>query len=142
MARPAPLRPLPFASAERMVAIWVRDPAGGVYGISGGYADLGTFAAKRREPSGDDWNQKTLHGSGEPEVLRGALVSAKFFDVLRVRPAIGRLLDKNDNGGTASPVVLSHRIWQRRFNADPSIVGQLRAEHVTPLLLASGCDSR
>lgn len=118
------LRPLPFASAERIVAIWVRDPAGGVYGISGG-----TLTSVRSLPSVESaavtiGTQKTLLGSGEPEVLRGALVSAEFFDVLRVRPAIGRLLDKNDSSGTASPVVLSHRLWQRRFNADPSIVGR------------------
>jgi predicted permease len=118
------LRPLPFGNAERIVAIWVREPAGGVYGIAGG-----TLMAVRSLPSVDNaavtiGTEKTLLGAGEPEVLRGALVSAEFFDVLRVRPAIGRLLDKNDSGGTASPVVLSHRLWQRRFNSDPSIVGR------------------
>ena len=58
------LRPLPFASAERIVAIWVRDPAGRVYGISG-HADGGSFASKRRQRSGDNWNREDSSRVGE-----------------------------------------------------------------------------
>jgi predicted permease len=118
------LRPLPFGNAERIVAIWARDPAGGVYGIAGG-----TFVTIRSLPSIEKAAvtvgiENTLLAAGEPEVLRGALVSAEFFEVLEVRPVLGRVLDPNDSGGGSSPVVLSHRLWQRRFNADPSIVGR------------------
>ena len=118
------IKPLPFGNPERIVAIWVRDSAGGVYGIAGG-----TLTAVRSLPAVEHaavtiGTERTLLGLGDPEVLRGALVSGEFFDVLRVRPAIGRLLDVNDTHGTINPVVLSYRLWQRRFNGDLAVVGR------------------
>jgi predicted permease len=61
---------------------------------------------------------------GEPAV--GELVSGSFFEVLGVKPHIGRLLSPDDdvNAGAHPVVVLSYRYWQRRFGGDPSVVGQ------------------
>lgn len=79
--------------------------------------------------------EKTLLGLGDPEVLRGALVSAEFFDVLRIRPAIGRLLDLNDTRGRINPVVLSYRLWQRRFNGYAAPVSAPVCRFLTPTTL-------
>jgi len=64
-------------------------------------------------------------GDGEPERFLGAGVSSSYFDVLRVRPALGRAFgaDSDRRGGEAV-VVLSHGVWQRRFGGDPSVLGR------------------
>jgi predicted permease len=118
------LKPLPFENSERIVAIWIRDQGGGVYGVAGG-----TLTAVRSLPAVDRaavsvGTENALVGSGESEELRGALVSGEFFDVFRVRPAIGRLLHEGDARDESRPVVLSHRLWQRRFNGDPGVLGR------------------
>jgi len=65
-----------------------------------------------------------LSGKGEPERLSGVPVSDNFFDVLGVRPALGRTFNSEEctwNGPKA--VILAHGLWERRFNSDASIVG-------------------
>ena len=62
----------------------------------------------------------------QPELVDGELVSGNYFDVLGVRPALGRLLVASDDVvPDASPVaVLSFSYWQRRFGADPAVANQ------------------
>lgn len=62
----------------------------------------------------------------ETESAEGELVSGNYFDVLGVRPAYGRVLAPDDDRQRlAHPVVvLSHAYWQRRFGADPGVVGR------------------
>ena len=62
---------------------------------------------------------------GEPEDLAVQRVTAGFFQVLRVRPAIGRAFAADqETDGRHRVAVLSHALWNRRFGADPSVVGQ------------------
>ena len=57
--------------------------------------------------------------------VRGARVTANFFDVLGVRPALGRAFATGeDRPGKNGVVVLSHRIWQERFHGDPGAIGR------------------
>jgi predicted permease len=67
----------------------------------------------------------TIEGPGGAEPALGELVSVSYFDVLGVRPHLGRLFTAADERGAGAQrvVVLSHRYWQRRFGGDPSIVG-------------------
>jgi putative ABC transport system permease protein len=66
-----------------------------------------------------------LSGDGIPELIPGAQVSANFFDVLGVRPHIGRsFLEAEDHSGQDQVVMLADSIWRRRFGGDPSIVGR------------------
>jgi putative ABC transport system permease protein len=67
----------------------------------------------------------TLTGRGAPRRYQGCVVSGKFFQVMQARAALGRLLAPPDNLPAAAPaVVLSHRLWVRRFGASPAILGQ------------------
>jgi predicted permease len=68
----------------------------------------------------------SLGNASGAERIFGGLVSNNYFDVLGVRPSLGRLLSRNDpSGAGASPIaVLSHNFWTRRFHADPSVVGR------------------
>jgi putative ABC transport system permease protein len=62
----------------------------------------------------------------EPEHVDGAAVSASFFGVLGVRPLLGRdLRPDDDRPGAARVVMLGHRVWQVRFDGDPSVVGRV-----------------
>ncbi len=64
-------------------------------------------------------------GDSEPEQLRGILVSRAFFSVLRVQPLLGRTFAPDEHAtGVEAVVVLSHSLWQRRFRADPDIIGR------------------
>ncbi|UCC71641.1 MAG: ABC transporter permease [Gemmatimonadota bacterium] len=64
-------------------------------------------------------------GVGDPEVVTGLAASASYFAVLGTRPAFGRFfLPDEDDAPAANPVVvLSHRIWARRFGADSAVIG-------------------
>src|SRR5262245_47675655 len=62
-----------------------------------------------------------LTGSGDAERLEGIRVDPGFFDLLGVRPTLGRTIAADD--GRAQVAVLTQRLWRRRFGADPQIVG-------------------
>ncbi len=63
--------------------------------------------------------------AGDPERLLGVSIDRAAFDLLRVRPAIGRLFtDEESQPGGPDVIVLSHGVWSRRFGADTTIVGR------------------
>ena len=65
-----------------------------------------------------------LSGRGEPERLSGVPVSENFFDVLGVKPLLGRSFDaKESSWNGPKAVMLGYGLWDRRFNRDPAIVG-------------------
>jgi putative ABC transport system permease protein len=65
-----------------------------------------------------------LTGSGEPQLIDGANVTASFFNVLGVSPRLGRgLVDADGEGAGADVVVLGDRLWRRQFGARADIVG-------------------
>src|SRR5579863_5458399 len=72
------------------------------------------------------WAQVGVQWHNQPELVSAELVSGNYFDVLSVRPALGRMLVASDDVvPDANPVVvLSFSYWQRRFGSDPSIVNQ------------------
>jgi putative ABC transport system permease protein len=63
-------------------------------------------------------------GSENPERLRAAAVTPGFLAALDVRPSIGRVFTDEDMTQGDRVGVISHRVWQRRFGADPMIVGR------------------
>src|SRR5262245_48665458 len=68
------------------------------------------------------YNRFLLSGDGGSDFVRGAFVTPGFFPLLGVSPAIGRALDESDD--RAWSVVLSHRLWLRRYHGDPRAVGK------------------
>jgi predicted permease len=67
-----------------------------------------------------------LAARGQTENAEGLLVSGSYFPVLRLQPAIGRLLGPDDDktAGESHVVVLSHAYWMRRFGGDPGVLSQ------------------
>ncbi len=68
----------------------------------------------------------TISGHGEAEWVLIEAVSAPYFDVLSVAPALGRVfrIDEDDVAGRNPVAILSHALWMRRFGGDSSVVGQ------------------
>jgi putative ABC transport system permease protein len=68
----------------------------------------------------------SVAGGGQTDLVRGELVSGNYFDLLGVRPALGRLFNQEDDRvpGSHPVVVLSHGYWTRRFGADPGILNK------------------
>jgi predicted permease len=68
----------------------------------------------------------SLTGKGKPERVWGMLASANYFDVLGLRPILGRgfLPEEDEKPGGAPVAVISYRLWQTHFGANPGVVGQ------------------
>jgi putative ABC transport system permease protein len=117
------LRPLPFPDAERLVAIWDRNPKG-IDRNSVSPPNFADFRAGARSLSGAAAfyeDSANLAGPAGPEHVTNCVVSPEFFSVLRVQPLLGAGLE----GHGASPaVVLSHALWLRRFGGDPGAIGR------------------
>ena len=120
------LRPLPFPQPDRLVTVWGYHPD-----IGRETASLPDFLDWRRDARSFErmaaWatTQFTLTGAGEPEVVRGAQVTADYFRVLDVPVPIGRGFESADElSGGARVAVLGYGFWQRRFGGDPGTVGR------------------
>ena len=74
----------------------------------------------------EDMLQAAIDAENQNDVIWGQVVSANYFDVLEVKPILGRtfLPDEDKNVGANAVVVLSHSFWQRRLGSDPNIVGK------------------
>jgi len=67
----------------------------------------------------------TMIGFGEPRVVRAGVVSGSYFDVLGLRPVLGRLLAAADDGPEAAgAAVLTHRFWSTTLSSDPAVIGR------------------
>jgi putative ABC transport system permease protein len=67
----------------------------------------------------------TMVGLGEPRVVRAGVVGGTYFEVMGLRPVIGRLLGPSDDGpNAAGAAVLTHRFWTTALDSDPSVLGK------------------
>jgi predicted permease len=67
----------------------------------------------------------TLNGLGEPREVRAGVVGGNYFEVMGLRPVLGRLLDMRDDGpNAAGAVVLTYRFWTTSLNSDPTVIGR------------------
>ncbi|MBO0798811.1 MAG: ABC transporter permease, partial [Blastocatellia bacterium] len=73
---------------------------------------------------------------GQAEIASGQFVSGNFHTGLGVRPALGRLINDDDDRASAKPVaVISFRYWQRRFGLDPSVLGKSISINGVPFII-------
>src|SRR5712691_637875 len=122
------LRPLPFPNPEQLFLI-SHKPAHGPFESDPGLSDRHYVEFHRQARSFERTasfapNSVSLIGAGEPVRLPAALVTADFFPLLRLNPAIGRTFtDEEDQPGRNHVAVLSDNLWRARFGADPRVVG-------------------
>lgn len=121
------LRPLPFKAPNQLVMLWENA------------THLG-FPRDTPSPANFlDWQKQAtsftgmaamiersfnLTGVGEPERLEGRRVSANLFQLLGVSARLGRTFVPEDDTPGTQVVLLSHSLWQRRFGADPGVIGR------------------
>jgi predicted permease len=118
------LRPLPFTDPARLVALTHETP-----GTAATTLPYPLIEALRRDAKGlaatAAWGiqRVTLTGPGEPQSVRAAFVEAGMFEVLGAHPSLGRAFDVREQQAAAPLVVISHRLWQRRFGGSPEVLG-------------------
>jgi putative ABC transport system permease protein len=122
------LRPLHFNDPGRLVQIWESKPTRPLAEIPASYPNFADWRAQNQVfehvVAYADWNFN-LSGVSEPERLQGAIVSPAFFTMLGIKPIAGRVFSLDeDQPGKDLVVILSRRLWQRRFNSDPNIIGK------------------
>ena len=113
------LKPLPYPDSGRLVSI-----TGGatptrfeeMKASAQSFAGIGAFTIEETP---------TLSGGGEPEVLKAVRVSANFLRILEVQPLFGRAFRAEEDAAGGPPVaMISFELWERRFAADPEILGK------------------
>lgn len=113
------LKPLPYPDSGRLVSI-----TGGatptrfeeMKASARSFAGIGAFTIEETP---------TLSGGGEPEVLKAVRVSANFLRILEVQPLFGRAFRAEEDAAGGPPVaMISFELWERRFAADPEILGK------------------
>ncbi len=68
----------------------------------------------------------TMIGLGEPREVRAGVVGGSYFEVMGLRPTLGRLLDAKDDGpNAAGAAVLTYRFWTTALNSDPTVIGKI-----------------
>ncbi|HEX5474755.1 MAG TPA: ABC transporter permease [Vicinamibacterales bacterium] len=119
------LKPLPYPEPDRLV---------GVYHVSEGqrtvmsgpnFIDVAHASRTLEGAAAIQTTHVILTGQGEPVRLSVAAVSASLFDVLRVRPVLGRGFHADENTpGKTDVVVLAYGLWQERFGGDRAVLGR------------------
>ena len=121
------LRPLPFKDPQQLTMVWEEATH---LGFPKDTPPPATFL---------DWRQQNtvfsgmsamalknfnLIGVGEPERLDGRKVSANLFDLLGVRPILGRTFSADEDKPGTRVAILSEGLWKRRFGSDQGIIGR------------------
>jgi predicted permease len=132
------LQPLPYADPDRLVMVWrprleqlagprdlLRQAPGGTlaYRIHQDAAEV-VESATYQSWQGDLETQFDIRLNDRAERLRGALVTANFFDVLGTPAALGRTITASDEHASPTAIVLSDGLWRRAFGSDPGIIGR------------------
>ncbi|HSS19134.1 MAG TPA: ABC transporter permease [Pyrinomonadaceae bacterium] len=125
------LKPLPFPDQDRIVALWENVPSRGVERNECAVANYLDWKAQSKsfEQLGIySWWSTNLTGAETPERVQGFQVTANFFDIVGVRPVLGRNFAPDENEpGKDRVALLTYSLWQRRFAGDPDIVNKVVA---------------
>ncbi len=120
------VEPLPFEAPHQLMQIW--------------HTGVGFNRVPVSGPDFLDWREGSqsfdrivayspyytnLGGAGEPERLQATMCTSGLFEMLRVQPVLGRSFSlEEEQPGKGEVAVISYSLWQRRFGADPSLVGR------------------
>src|SRR6516225_11838951 len=124
------LHPFRGATDDGQLAVLEAVRASGIEAPSVSYADSRDFQDNLRSISGLALNQKAPASIGDGEDAASAwfeLVSGNYFDVLGVKPVLGRTFAREEYGDKAKAftAVISYRLWQTYFRGDRSILGRI-----------------
>src|SRR5437016_1601671 len=122
------LRPLPFKEPARLAQVWEAKIKRGQNTMDVSYPNFADWRDQNQvfeQIAAYTDRTFNLTGTAEPEQIQGEIVSPSLFPLLGIRPVLGRvLLPEEDYPNKVFSVVMSERLWRRRFNSDPQIIGQ------------------
>jgi putative ABC transport system permease protein len=128
------LRPLPFSDADQLVRIYsIQKGMFNTFANPDGPSalDVRDFAQRSHSFQAmvayDTWRKNVSFGdsAGQPEQVAVGLVSAAYFEILDIRPIIGRLFTEDENQeGKNYVAAISAQLWRNRFGGDPSVLGR------------------
>jgi putative ABC transport system permease protein len=124
------IRPLPYHDADRLVMIW--DEMSHI-GFPRHLSTPAEWQAWRRlntvfiEVAATESGEAAFSGDGDPEQVPARKVTGNFWDVLGVKPLLGRVFTEDDDTRAVRVAVISHGLWHRRFGASPDVIGR----HIT-----------
>ncbi len=122
------LKTLPYRDPQSIVLVWGEDKAAGSSRGQVSATDVADYRARNhvfQEISIYTDFRPVLTGAGEPERIFGAQVGDGFFDVMQVKPLLGRFFTPEEQvDGNDYVAVLGYALWQKRFAGDPNIVGK------------------
>src|SRR5439155_3736006 len=123
------LNPLPYPESGRLIEL--DHGSVGLHVVSGMGNTAGLYLQYSERSRSLDraalyrTSDRTISGDGEAERIRVSRVTPSLAAVLRVSPAVGRWFTEREGTPGAAPVaVLSHGLWVRRYDGDPSVVGR------------------
>ncbi len=134
------LRPLPFPNSQELT--WISPPSNDCGFSCSTYSADAFEEFRERNRTFQDLtgyfafstpDNVRLTGRGEPQPATGIEVIGNFFQVLGVRPALGRLPTLDESHGAHPVVILANAYWRRQFQADPEIVGKAIELNGTPV---------
>jgi putative ABC transport system permease protein len=137
------LRPLPYRNPNRLAMLWEKSREGSPENV--GYATYLDWKTQNKS-----FEEIAIYSSwqpvlqvGEPEQLSGLRVTSNYFRTLGIHPEIGRdFLPEEDAPNANKVVMLSHSLWQRKFNSDPNIVGKPINMNATQYIVAGVLPAR
>jgi putative ABC transport system permease protein len=128
------LQPLPFSAADQLVRIYsIQNGMFNTFANPDGPSalDVRDFAQRSRSFQNmvayDTWAKNVSFGesTGQPEQMAVGLVPAAYFEILDVRPIIGRFFSEDENQeGKNYVAAISAQLWRNRFDGDPSVLGR------------------
>ena len=120
------LRPLAFADSGRLVRVYTHDQARENEGLTiPDFLELRGRSQAFRGLAATWQNDANLFDQNGPAKIRAAFATADLFPLLAVRPVLGRLFRSPDDRVGYEPIALiSYGLWQRRYGADPGVVGK------------------
>ena len=123
------LKPLVNREEDRL--IYIRQSAPGLRAANANFSvpEIQDLRARARSVTGFGEFSTigfTVVGLGEPRVVRAGVVDGSYFDVMGLRPVLGRLLGPGDDGPKAAgAAVLTYRFWTTALGSDPSVIGKV-----------------
>jgi len=123
------LRPLANRDEQRL--LYIRQSAPGIGAENTAFSvpeikDLGTGLKTIEKLGTFSELDFTILGLGEPREIHAGVVDGNYFEVMGLRPVLGRLIGPNDDGpNAAGAAVLTYRFWKNSLHSDPSVIGKV-----------------
>jgi predicted permease len=134
------LQPLPYKEPDRLIRLWETNPGGGLTEVAVSVPNFQDWQKQQsvfEQLAGSENATFNLTGSGEPQRVAAARITANLIPTLEVAPVLGRsFLPEEEKVGANRVVLVSYGLWQRQFGGDRSLVNktiQLNGESYTVL---------